>query len=196
VTHSDLCAADTSERFSLIEEWGTTTKIYPDCVCTAFELRIHRGEALKAHLQIESSTQTREERKEKNEKSEERIFSCERFKECGARYLIDGKYFDNIYGSTLSVKKEGGCPTEIFLNRVLENEELPEHINFLHIPLVLFREKYEERSFGRFMIILNDLHLISDETEVNTADAVIGQLRYAVSGFVSVETYRRGNEVL
>jgi hypothetical protein len=196
VTHSDLCAADTSGRFSLIEEWGNTNKIYPDCVCMAFELRIHRGEAVKAHLQIESNTLTSEKRNEKKEKSEERIFSCERFKECGARYLIDGKYFDNIYGSTLSVKKEGGCPTEIFLNRVLENEDLPEHISFLHIPLVLFRDKYEERSFGRFMIILTDLHLISNETEVNTSDAVIGQLRYVVSGSVSVETYRRGNEIL
>jgi hypothetical protein len=92
----------------------------------------------------------------------------------------------------LSVKKEGGCKTEISLSRVLQSDDLPEHISFLHIPIVLFREKYEERSFGRFMIILNDLQLISNGTEVNTADAVIGALRYAVAGFVSVETYRSG----
>jgi hypothetical protein len=115
--------------------------------------------------------------------------ATERFKEDGARYLVDGKYFDNIYAATLCVKKVGGCKTEISLSRVLQSDDLPEHISFLHIPLVLFREKYEERSFGRFMIILSDLRLISDGTSVNTADTVIGPLRYEVSGSVNASVY-------
>jgi hypothetical protein len=198
VTHSDLCAADTSERFSLIEEWGNTNKVYPDCVCTAFELRIHRGEAVRAHLDIDSDSKSNEQRAESKEKTGNalQVGSGERFKEYGVSYLIDGKYYNNIYASTLSVKKAGGCKTELFLNRVLLNEDLPERINSITIRARLFRDKYEEREYGRFIICLNDLRLIANETAVNTADAVIGQLRYVVSGFVSVETYRRGNEIL
>jgi hypothetical protein len=152
-------------------------------------LRVHREEAVKAHLDIESNKPVKGEGRREKVENALRFGSGERFKGDGVRYLVDGKYFDNVYAATLSVKKEGGCRSEIILSRVLGKEDLPEHISFLHIPFVLFREKYEERSFGRFMIILNDLFLISDGTEVNTADAVIGGLRYVVAGFVSVDAY-------
>jgi hypothetical protein len=36
VTHSDLCAADTSKRFSLVEQWGNAQKEYSGCVCSGF----------------------------------------------------------------------------------------------------------------------------------------------------------------
>jgi hypothetical protein len=198
-TQIDLCAADIAGRFALIEQCGNTTKEYPDCVCSGFELRIRRGEAVKAHLDIDSNrpmsseqlAMSNDEGNGKKEKGKKAVGQDggERFKGAVVRYLVDGVYFDNIYAATLSVKKEGGCKTQLILNRVMEKTDLPEHITFLHIPLVLFREKYEERSFGRFMIILNDLFLISDGTEVNTADAVIGGLRYVVAGTVMAEVY-------
>jgi hypothetical protein len=197
-TDIKLCAADVSNRFTLVEEWGDTKKTYSDCVCSGFELRIHRGEAIKAHLDIDSSEIRNEELEMRNEKgagSREqgenalRFGSGERFKADWTSYFLDGNFYNNIYGATLSVNKRGGCKTVLTLQRVLERIDLPSHLDFLLLSVRLVRERYEERRYGTFSVGLFNLDLISDGTEVNTADAVIGSLRYAVSGDVSADVY-------
>jgi len=191
-TDIKLCGADISKRFTLVEEWGNTKKEYADCVCSGFEIRIHREEALKAHLDIDSDKpMSSEQLAMSNEKDEKalRFDGGERFKEVGVSYFIDGKFYYSIYAATLCVNKTGGCKTELLVNRVLEKEDLPEHIDLLDISARMFREQYEERRYGTFHITLFNLDLISDETAVNSADAVIGPLHYAVSGSVNAAVY-------
>jgi hypothetical protein len=115
--------------------------------------------------------------------------ATERFKEDGVSYFADGKFWCNIYAAILSVNKVGGCKSVLTLSRVWGNEDLPEHIDLINISVRLFRDKYEERLYGTFHVTLFDLRLITDGTSVNTADAVIGPLRYVVSGSVNAAVY-------
>jgi hypothetical protein len=177
-THIDLCAADTSKRFTLIEQFGNTNKAYPDCVCSGFELRIRRGEAVKARVDVDSETVTREEGREKKEKSEERIFNRERFNERGVRCFLHDKELTYIYGATLSADKTNGCKTFLKIHRVLLDEDLPERINSIIIRARLFRDKYEEREYGGFDVCLNDLRLISDEMDIDAAFARLSSDRH------------------
>jgi hypothetical protein len=158
-------------------------------------LRIHRGEAVKAHLDVDSGSESKEQRAESKGKTGNALrvgsgdIATERFKEDGVSYFADGKFWRNIYAAVLGVNKVGGCKTVLTLSRVLGNEDLPEYIDLIDISVRLFRDKYEERQYGTFHVTLFDLRLITDGTEVNTADAVIGALRYAVSGSVNASVY-------
>jgi hypothetical protein len=58
------------------------------------------------------------------------------------------------------------------------------------------RDKYESRWFGTFRITLKYLVMVSDETEINAADTVIGPLRYYVSGNVFTEVITSGERNL
>ena len=105
-------------------------------------------------------------------------------------YRINGTEYPNIYGLTLSSKKEGGTKTELWIKRSLEQGgDLPGIIDELTVTAQLLRDKYEYRYFGMFRITLARLVLVSDETAVNTADAVIGPLRYYVAGTVNAEVF-------
>ena len=96
---------------------------------------------------------------------------------------------------TLSVKKEGGTKTEVWIRRVLERgADLPETIDGLTVTARLLRDKYEERHFGCFRITLRRLLLQSDETAIECADSVIGPLRYFVAGVVTAEVFTDGEE--
>ncbi|MDR2742018.1 MAG: hypothetical protein LBB98_07665, partial [Treponema sp.] len=48
----DLSPAEDSTRFDLVQERGGSRKVYEGCAVTGFELRIHRGEAVKLKLDI------------------------------------------------------------------------------------------------------------------------------------------------
>jgi hypothetical protein len=112
-------------------------------------------------------------------------------------YRINGTEYTNIYGLTLSVKKEGGTPTEVRIKRVLEpGADIPDLIEELTITARLIRERYEYRHYGMFRITLKGLVLVSDETEIASADAVIGPLRYYVAGTVNAEVFTNSGETL
>jgi hypothetical protein len=66
---------------------------------------------------------------------------------------------------------------------------LPGIIDELTITAQLLRDKYEYRYFGMFRITITRLVLLSDETAVNSADVVIGPLRYYVAGTVNAEVF-------
>jgi hypothetical protein len=97
--------------------------------------------------------------------------------------------YTNIYGITLVSKKEGGTKTEIWIKRALEQIDLPHIIDEMTITARLLRDNYEYRYFGQFRVTLKKLVLASDETSINSADSVIGPLRYYVAGKVSATVF-------
>jgi hypothetical protein len=98
---------------------------------------------------------------------------------------------------TLATKKEGGTRTELWIKRVLEKDtDIPHIIDELSITAQLLRDKYEQRHFGMFKITIKRLVLVSDETNVNSADTVIAPLRYYVAGTVTTEVFTSGDEVI
>ena len=76
-----------------------------------------------------------------------------------------------------------------------EADDLFNNVEELVITAKLLRDKYENRHFGTFRITLKRLVLVSDETSVNSTDAVIGPIRFYVSGSVMTEVFTSG-EVL
>jgi hypothetical protein len=94
-------------------------------------------------------------------------------------------------------KKQGGTKTELWIKRVLENGfDIPAVIEDMTITAQLLRTQYEYRYFGTFRITLKRLVLVSDETDINSADTVIGPVRYYVAGTVFTEVFNSTGEVL
>jgi hypothetical protein len=121
----------------------------------------------------------------------------ERFNGNNVTYRINGKEYKNIYGITLNVKKQGGLKTEIWIRRVLERgEEIPEIIEEIAIEAKLQRNKYENRYFGTFRITARRLFMTANETSIECDDAVIGPVRYYVSGEVTAEVFSSGGEAI
>jgi hypothetical protein len=158
-----------------------------------FELRVNREEALKLKLDICG------ERSPTVYPYTDKVIkeNAERF--CGdcVSYKINGKEYKNIYGLTLLSKKEGGTRTELWIKRVLDTDsDIPELIDEIVITAQLMRDKYEYRHFGIFRITIKQLVSTSDETQINTADTVIGPLRYYVAGTVNTEVFNSGEGVI
>jgi hypothetical protein len=74
--------------------------------------------------------------------------------------------------------------------------DIPEIIEELTISAQLVTDKYEKRHFGTFRITIKRLVLISDETNINSADTVLGSLRYFVSGNVATDVFTSGENTL
>jgi hypothetical protein len=188
-----LLPLEDTDRFDLIQDRGQERRLFEGCGVKGFELRCLRGEAVKLRLDIcgeypprvypYTDTFIRER--------------GERFNGDKTSYWINGKQYTNIYGVTLSCKKEGGTKTELWIKRALEKgEDLPPNIEELIISAQLLKDSYEYRHFGTFRIIIKRLVLLADETDVNTADAVIAPLRFYVAGTVESEVYTSGEKNL
>ena len=161
-------------------------KLYPGCRVKSFELRILRDEAIKLGLDI---TSEQPPVVYPNAASFVRE-TGERFSGDNVTYRIRGKEYKNIYGVTLITKKEGWTKTELLIKRATEQgPDLPRIIDEIIITAKLLRDKYECRHYGTFRIFMRKLLLISDETNVNSADTVIGPLRYFVAGKVTAEVF-------
>jgi hypothetical protein len=74
--------------------------------------------------------------------------------------------------------------------------DIPGIIDELVISAQLLRDTYEARRFGMFRITVKRLVLVSDETEVDCAGAVIAPLRYYAAGTITTEVFTSGDEVL
>jgi hypothetical protein len=206
----NLLPAENSTRFDLVQERGGSRTLYEGCAVTGFELRIHREEAVKLKLNI------RGERSPfglPNGVAEKQSFSApncspseetkntegrERFMGDRVTYRINGTEYRNIYGLTLTTKKEGGTKTELWIKRALVQgpDDLPGVIEELTITAQLLRDKYEYRYYGMFRLILSRLVMMADETAVDCADGVIGPLRYYVAGGVEGEVFTPGEEIV
>jgi hypothetical protein len=189
----NLLPMEDSTRFDLVQDRGGSRKLYEGCAVTAFELRIVRGEAVKLKLDISGERQAAVYPYEDMAPME----IGERFMGDGVTYRINGTEYANIYGLTLAAKKEGGTKTELWIKRVLESgTDIPDLIEELTITAQLLREKYEYRHYGMFRITLKRMVLTADETAVDTADAVIGPLRYYCTGTVLAEVFTNSGETL
>ena len=188
-----LLPMEDTELFDLIQDRGMERRLFEGCRVKGFELRVMRDEALKLRLDIYgerspvvypySDTFERE--------------SGEWFNGDGVTYRINGKEYKNIYGVTLTSKKEGGTKTELWIKRALEQgPDIPELIEEMIITAQLLKDKYEYRHFGTFRITMKKLVLTSDETNINSADTVIGPLRYYVADTVSTEVFTPGIEAI
>jgi hypothetical protein len=184
-----LTPIEDTERFDLIQDRGVERRYFEGCSVKGFELRVMRDEALKLKLDISG---------ESGAATYHGIGGCEReqgerFKGDRVTYRINGKEYGNIYGFTLSAKKDDGIKTEIWIKRVLEKgADLPEIIEEIIIEAQLLRDSYEDSRYGMFRITARRLVLVSDETAVECADSVIGPLRYYASGIVTAEVYSSG----
>jgi hypothetical protein len=198
----NLTPIEDSNYFDLIQDrrirneklgMSNERKIYEGCRVKSFELRTLREEAIKLKLDVCG------ERAAKNYLyiNEIEKTTGERFKSNCVDYRINSEENHFIYGITLSIKKENGTKTEVWIRRTLHTDfELPEIINELKITAHLKKDKYEYNRFGIFRIALNNLVMISDETNVNSTDTVIGPVRYYVAGNVSTEVFTSGEEIL
>jgi hypothetical protein len=153
---------------------------------TGFELRILRGEALKLKLDVNGEygpvsypyTDMPETTK------------GERFKEDGVTYRINDTDYQNIYGLTVSTRKEGGTKTELWIHRILDKDtDLPATIESLTINAQLYRNKYDRREYGLFRLSFSRLVLMTDETTIDSGGAIIGPLRYYCAGGLSADVY-------
>jgi len=194
----NLLPLEDTECFDLIQ-MRNERLLYEGCRVKSFELRIENEEAIKLKLDIcGERAAVKFPYVDKIEKT-----TGERFKSNFVEYWINSKENHFIYGVTLSVKKSGGTKTEIWIRRILTNEnEVPENIEELIISARLLCDKYEYCSasqslnYGLFRITLKNLVLISDETNINAADTVIDPLRYYVSGSVSADVFTSNEEVI
>jgi hypothetical protein len=182
----NLLPAENSTRFDLVQDRGGSRTLYEGCAVTGFELRIHREEAVKLKLDIQGERPPAIYPYQDIAPTE----TGERFMGNRVTYRINGTEYRNIYGLTLSTKKEGGTKTELWIKRSLEQgSDLPGIIEDLTITAQLLRDKYEYRYYGMFRITMTRLVLIADGTAIDCADGVIGPLRYYVAGTVGAEVF-------
>jgi hypothetical protein len=219
----NLLPAEDSTRFDLIQDRGGSRTLYENCAVTGFELRCNRGEAgqqAAIHLKLD----IRGERPPVMYPYTDplKIEDGERFSGDFVSYRINEQEYTNIYGLTLSVKKECDTKTELRIKRAVVNPypygfttssfakqnslnssqppsvaaDLPEIIEELSITAQLLRDKYEYRHYGMFRITLKGLVLVSDETAVDCTNEVIGPLRYYVAGTVQAAVFTSTGETL
>ena len=197
----DLLPMEDCTCFDLIQDRGGERRIFEGCRVKGFELRILRGETIKLKLDIFGECSPRvysffdTEQCQTSEKPGA-VIGGERFNGDFVTYLINGKEYKNIYGLTLLSKKAGGTKTDILIKRALKkggysanSPDIPDLIEEFTINAQLLRDAYELTQFGTFRITLKKLVFVSDETEINNADTVIGPLRYYVAGTVNTEVY-------
>ena len=183
-----LMPSENSAGFDVIQDrsGGSERILYEGCRVKGFELRFAREEAIKLKLDITGKQEPFYYPYEDTFAKE----TGEMFNGDNVKYEINGKEYKNIYGLTLASRKEGGTRTELWIKRSLDNGfDVPDIIDEIVITAELLREKYENRHFGTFRITVKRLVLTSDETSVNSAGAVLGQLRYYVAGTVSTEVF-------
>jgi hypothetical protein len=192
----DLCPMEDTECFDLIQDRvgiRNERRLYERCRVKGFELRVMRGEVIKLKLDIVSERSPvvypyidRFERE-----------AGERFDSDYVTYRINDKEYTNIYGLTLVSKKVGGTKTELWIKRALEDtHDLPTVIDEIVITAQLLRDIYEYRQYGSFRITLRRLVLVSDETEINAVDTVIGPVRYYVAGTVVTQVFSSTDEAI
>ena len=198
----NLLPLENSDCFDLIQDREIERRVFENCQVQGFELRFEKEQAVKLKLDVcgERSAQAylyTDTTQSQTSEMAGTVIGRERFNSNYVDYKLNGSEYSNIYGLTLSCKKEGGTRTELWIKRNLnKGSDLPNTIEELVITAQLMRDKYEYRHFGIFRITIKRLVLVSDETNINSADTVIGPIRYYVAGTVSTEVFTSGEELL
>jgi hypothetical protein len=199
----DLIPTEDTKHFDLVQDRGTNNneqvtinkerKFYEACRVKSFELRIMREEAIKLKLDIVSECPAMAYPYTDKLGREQ----GERFKGDCVTYNINGQEYKNIYGITLVSKKQGGTKSIILIKRKKnQGIDIPELIEEMNVTAQLLKDKHEYKYYGIFRITLKKLVLISDETEINSADTVIGPLRYYITGSAFTEIFNPTGELI
>jgi hypothetical protein len=189
----ELLPTEESERFEVVQDRGGERRVYGGCVAVGFELRTHREQTVKLKLDIRGERAPETWPYQEMESAD----AGERFMGDRVRYWVNGKEHKNIYGLTIAVKKDGRTRAELRIHRILEaGADFPEAIDTLTITAQLLRDKYEDRHYGMFRLVLTGLALMADETDVDSADAVIGPLRYYCAGPTQAEVFTATGETI
>jgi hypothetical protein len=189
----DLRPMEDTDCFDLIQQRNNERLLLEDCRVKGFELRIMRDELIKLKLDITGERNpVAYPYTDKFDRA-----TGERFDSNTVSYRINNKEYPNIYGITLVSRKEGGTKTELWIKRALEDSsDLPQIIDEIVINAQLLRDKYEYKQYGMFRITIKRLVLVSDETEINAVDTVIGPIRYYVAGAVTTQVYSTAGELI
>jgi hypothetical protein len=191
--HLNLLPMEDGGGFDLVQERGELRRVYERCGVKSFELRFLRGETVHLKLDIYGDQPPAVYPYDDMAGTER----GERFSGDCVSYRINGSEYKNIYGLTLSSKKEDSTKTELWIRRSLERGgDLPSMIEEMTITAQLLRDTYEYRHYGTFRITLTRLVLTADETEIDCAEGVIGPLRFYVAGTVKAEVFTSGEENL
>jgi len=189
----DLIPTEDTNYFDLVQDRKSERWLFEGCRVQGFELRVMRDEAIKLKLDIVCNYPARTYPYNDAFEREQ----GERFKGDCVTYKINGQEYKNIYGITLVSKKQGGTKNEILIKREKnQGMDIPEVIEEMTITAQLLRDKHEYKYYGIFRITLNKLILVSDETEINSADTVIGPLRYFISGSASTDIFNPKGELI
>jgi hypothetical protein len=181
--------------FDLIQDRGGERKLFEACRINAFELRIIRNEAIKLRFDIQSERSPSvypylEKAECQASEMNGTLIGSERFSGDNVTYKLNRQEYKNIYGLTLNTKKENGLKSDIWIRRAKEHpKDLPQIIDELVVTAQLLNDKYENRHFGLFRLTLRNLVFVSDETNVNSTDTVVGSLRYYVAGAINAEVF-------
>lgn len=182
----DLLPLENSDFFDLIQDRNGERKYFEDCRVISFELRFEREQAVKLKIDVAGDRSAVVYPYAELPPRE----IAERFFGDNVSYKINGKEYKNIYGLTMFSKKESGTKTELWIRQSLEyGGDIPDVIEELTVEAELLKDKYEFRYFGSFRITFEKLVLMSDEINIDTASAVIGPLRFYVSGNVSADVF-------
>jgi hypothetical protein len=198
---ADLFPETESYAFNLVKMVQYEGLGFPLCTCKGFELRFERDNAVYARFEVNGDkghVPVVEDgfkilRMYKASKYQERFMSN------NVTYQIDNGSLDTsaIYGATLRANKsDDKAVCEIALRRVLKEIDLPTAIASLTITARLLNDCYEPGRHGKFSISLSNLVLAGDETNVDCADAVLGERRYVVMGEVKATVYAEGTDAI
>jgi len=193
-----LAPMEDAPLFDLIQERGTQRRLFEACGVAGFELRVSRDEALKLKLDLcgfRPPVVFPLDRADScaAEGSEDFSQGNERYSGGGVTYTINGREYKNIYALTIIARKRAGARAEVWLMRVLEKgNDLPELIEELVITAALLKGGQELNACGMFRITAARLVFVSDETNVNAPDSVVGPLRFYVSGSLHTEVFSVG----
>jgi len=190
-----LCLApmEDAERFDIVQDRGGERVLYEGCGVKGFELRISRGEAIKLRLDVCGERPPRPYPYPDGTARK----GGERFVGDNVVYSVNGNENSGVYGLTVSCGRKGSVRTELWVRRALNNgADVPHLIDEFAVTGRLVRDKYGQRYLGTFKIKFGNLVRISDETNVNAADAVVGPVRYYVSGAVTAEVFGGRENVL
>ena len=189
----DLFSTEDTKHFDLVQDRKSERRLFEGCRVQGFELRVMREEAIKLKLDIIGEYPARIYPYTDTFEQE----AGERFKGDSVTYKINGQEYRNIYGITLVSKKQGGTKNEIWIKREKNlGLDIPEVIEEMTITAQLLRDKHEYKYYGLFRMTLKKLVLVSDETEINSADTVIGPLRYYISGSASTDIFNPTGELI
>jgi len=186
---------ETGTPFDVVADHVNDMRLFRRLYPRGWELRVMRGNALYLKLDC-TGTNAAEDAPVLPGVP---LADEEHFHEDGVTVRVNGSLAPSVYGVVVTVKRGRTTRAEIALHRSWNDADahlFGERIDTLEIEARLWRDGYEDRRTGRFVLDAEALALLGDGTSVNCAGEVIGPLRYLVTGSLGAEVYSTDGERL